>query len=95
MEEKQVSVTQTEELCKGEEIALEVGVKDAKCQVINPDAKGGWCQTVEFEYMFQKNKYQALCKAFFDSDDKVRFYTGLPSMEVLMVVFDQVSPHLT
>ena len=71
------SVTQTEELStKGEEIAPEVGVKDAECQ------------TAEFEYMFRKNKYQAPGKDFFDSDDKVRFYTGLPSMEVLMVVFD-------
>lgn len=55
----------------------------------------GWCQTAEFEYMCQKNKYQAPGKDFFDSDDKVRFYTGLPSMEVLMVVFDHVSPHST
>lgn len=88
------SVTQTEELCEGEEIAPEVGVKDAECQ-INPDTKEGWCQTAEFEYMFQKNKYQAPGKDFFDSDDKVRFYTGLPSMEVLMVVFDHVSPYVT
>ena len=78
------SVTQTEELStKGEEIAPEVGVKDAECQ------------TAEFEYIFRKNKYQAPGKDFFDSDDKVCFYTGLPSMEVLMVVFDHVSPHVT
>ena len=77
------SVTQTEELDEGDEITPEVGVKDAECQ------------TAEFEYMFRKNKYQAPGKDFFDSDDKVCFYTGLPSMEVLMVVFDHVSPHVT
>lgn len=54
------------------------------------------CQTTEFDYMFQKSKYQAPNKRdFFDSDDKVRFYTGLPSMEVLMVVFGHVAPHVT
>ena len=77
------SVTQTEELDEGDEITPEVGVKDAECQ------------TAEFEYMFRKNKYQAPGKDFFDSDDKVCFYTGLPSMEVLMVAFDHVSPHVT
>ena len=88
-------MTQTKELCKGEEIAPEAGVKDAECQTTNPDTKEGWCQTAEFEYTFQKNKYQAPGKDFFDTNDKVRFYTGLPSMEVLLVVFDHVSPHVT
>ena len=45
--------------------------------------------------MFQKNKCQAPGKDFFDLDNKVHFYTGLPSMEVLMVVLDHVSPHVT
>ena len=45
--------------------------------------------------MFQTNKYQAPNKDFFDTYDKIRFYTGLPSMEVLMVVFEHVSPHVT
>ena len=30
----------------------------------------------------------------FDTDDKVRFYVGLPSMEVLMVAFEHVSSHV-
>ena len=45
--------------------------------------------------MFHRNKYEAPSKDFFDSDDKVRFYTGLPSMEVLMVIFGHVSPCVT
>ena len=67
------SVTQTKELCKGEEIAPEAGVKDAECQTTNPDTKKGWCQTAEFEYTFQKNKYQAPGKDFFDLSDKSPF----------------------
>ena len=44
--------------------------------------------------MFQKSTYRAPDKEFFDSDEKVRFYTGLPSLEVLMVVFDHVASHV-
>ena len=39
--------------------------------------------------MFQTSRYQAPNMDFFDTDDKVRFYTGLPSMEVREVVFEQ------
>ena len=45
--------------------------------------------------MFQTSRYQAPNKDFFGTDDKVRFYTGLPSMEVLMVVFKHISSHVT
>ena len=38
---------------------------------------------------------QAPNKDFSDTDDKVSFYTGLPSMEVVMVVFEHVSLHAT
>ena len=44
--------------------------------------------------MFQKSTYRVPDKEFFDSDEKVRFYTGLPSLEVLMVVFDHVASHV-
>ena len=67
---------------EGEEIEPET-VKDAECQ------------TIEFDYMLQTSRYQAPNRDFFDTEDKVRFYTGLPSMEVLMVVFEFVSPHVT
>ena len=49
------------------------------------------CQTIEFDYMFQTSRYKAPKKDFFDTDDIVRFNTGLPSMEILMVVFEHVS----
>ncbi|XP_078382580.1 uncharacterized protein LOC144665247 [Oculina patagonica] len=65
-------------------------------QEIEPETvKDAACQTTEFDYMFQTSRYQAPNKDFFDTDDKIRFYTGLPSMEVLMVVFEHVSPHVT
>ena len=53
------------------------------------------CQTDEFKYMFSRKGYQAPTRDFFDSDSKVLFYTGLPSLEILMVVFEHVSPHVT
>ena len=51
-------------------------------------------QTEEFDYMFSRFEYRAPDKDFFNSSEKVRFYTGLPSYEVLMVVFDHVAPHV-
>ena len=66
---------------EGEEIEPET-VKDAECQTT-------------FDYMFQTSRYQAPNRDFFDAEDKVRFYTGLPSMEVLMVVFEFIYPHVT
>ena len=45
--------------------------------------------------MFQTNRYQVPNKNLFATDDKVRFYIGLPSMEVLMVAFEHVSSHVT
>ena len=35
--------------------------------------------------MLQTSRYEAPNKDFFDTDDIVRIYTGLPSMEILMV----------
>lgn len=53
------------------------------------------CQTDEFGYMFHQRGYEAPTQDFFDSDDKVLFYTGLPSREILMVVLEHVSPFVT
>jgi len=53
------------------------------------------CQTIEFDYMFQTSRYQAQNNDIFDTDDKVRFYTGLLSKEVLMHVFKHVAWHVT
>ena len=59
----------------------------------NKDAE---TQTEEFDYLVPKSSgYQAPDREFFKADEKVRFYTGLPSYEVLNVVFEHVSPHVT
>lgn len=60
-----------------------------------PD-KDAETQTEEFDYLVPKRSgYQAPDREFFKADEKVRFYTGLPSYEVLTVVFEHVSPHVT
>ena len=63
---------------EGEEIEQKT-VKDAECQII------------EFDYMFQISRYQTPNKDLFDTDVIVRFYTGPPSTEILIVVFEHVS----
>ena len=65
---------------EGEEIESET-VKDADCQ------------TIEFDYMFKTSRYQAPKNDFFDTNTKIN--TGLPSVEVLMVVFDHISSYVT
>ena len=42
--------------------------------------------------MSHQRGYEAPTQDFFDLDDKVLFYTGLPSREILMVVLEHVSP---
>ena len=51
-------------------------------------------QTDEFDYLFNTNKKVTdFDKEYFrNSDDKVLFYTGLPSYEILNFVFELVSP---
>lgn len=53
------------------------------------------CQTEEFQYLFeQKRADPPFCESYFnDDDEKVRFYTGLPSFSVLMSTFNHVAPH--
>ena len=57
------------------------------------DVSEAMTQTEEFEYLF-KESYKPIDRDFFDSDEKVRFYSGLPSMDILMTVLDFVSPHI-
>ena len=60
-----------------------------------PD-KDAETQTEEFDYLVPKSSsYQAPDREFFKGDEKVRFYTGLPSYEVLLVTFEQVAPYVT
>ena len=53
-------------------------------------------QTEEYDYLLdaRPNRYKAPDKDFFDSDKKVRFYTGMPSGEILMVVFEHVTEYI-
>ena len=67
--------------------------KEATTQTEGPEQNEAGSQTEEFDYMFMPAGYQAPDQEYFDSDVKVRFYTGLPSYEVLMVVFKHVSSH--
>jgi len=52
-------------------------------------------QTDEFEYQFYSKSYQAPDRDYFNTDEKVRFYTGLPSFDVLVTTFEHVAPHVT
>lgn len=52
-------------------------------------------QTEEFEYMFYRPTYQAPDREYFRTDDKVRFYTGLPSYQVLVATFNHMAPHVS
>ena len=69
--------------------------KEATTQTEGPKQNEAGSQTEEFDYMFMPAGYQAPDQEYFDSDAKVRFYTGLPSYEVLMVVFEHVSSHVS
>ena len=53
-------------------------------------------QTTEFEYLFSATKIQPFTEDYFkDSDDKTRFYTGLPDFDLLINTFHFVSPYVT
>ena len=52
-------------------------------------------QTEEFVYMSYKPPYQAPDREYFRSDDKVPFYTGLPSHKVLLATLNHVAPHVS
>ena len=69
--------------------------KEATTKIERPEQDEADSQTEEFGYMFRSAGYQAPDQKFFDSDAKVRFYTGLPCYEVLMVVFEHVASHVS
>ena len=69
--------------------------KESTTKIERPEQNEADSQTEEFDYMFRSAGYQAPDQKFFDSDAKVRFYTGLPSYEVLMVVFEHVASHVS
>ncbi|XP_068680295.1 uncharacterized protein [Montipora foliosa] len=53
-------------------------------------------QTEEFDYLLnaRPSGYNAPDKEFFDTDEKIRFYTGRPSWEILMVAFEHVATYI-
>ena len=51
-------------------------------------------QTTELEYMFTEVKMQPFTEEYFDTNDKVRFYTGLPSLDVLKATLEFVEPYI-
>ena len=69
--------------------------KEATTQTEGPEQNEAGSQTEEFDYMFRPAEYQAPDHEFFESDAKVRSYAGLPSYEVLMVVFEHVASHVS
>ena len=53
-------------------------------------------QTTEFEYLFCATKIQPFTEDYFkDSQDKTRFYTGLPDFDILITTLHFVSPYVT
>lgn len=52
-------------------------------------------QTVEFDYMFGTTNVQPFSEDFRDSEEKVRFYTGLQGFDFLKYVLEFFSPHVT
>ena len=62
---------------------------------VSEPSKDAETQTKEFEYMFYRPTYQAPDREYFRSDDKVRFYTGLPSYQVFVATFNHVAPHMS
>lgn len=53
-------------------------------------------QTEDFDYLIpMRSGYQAPNREFFKSDERVRFYTGLRSYEVLIGMFEQVVPRVS
>ena len=52
-------------------------------------------QTEEFDYLFQRlNHYSPPDIDFFDTDDKICFYTSLPTKEILITTLHHVAPHV-
>ena len=92
-EERLESESMTSEISDFQE--QEPPEKEATTKIERPEQNEADIQTEEFDYMFRSAGYQAPDQEFFDSDAKVRFYTGLPSYEVLMVVFEHVASHVS
>ena len=91
------TMEQEEPSCSGATSEETMEQKEPLCSgatAVEP-SKDAETQTEEFEYMFYKPTYQAPDRQYFKSDDKVRFYTGLPSYQVLLATLKHVAPHVS
>ena len=83
----------TETLC-----ATSSATSDAHTQtkesIIGP-TKDAETQMEKFTYMFYRQKYQAPDREYFSSEEKVCFYTGWPSYQVLVATLNHVAPHVS
>ena len=84
--------TQASNLCSScdHDDSMSCSASQTDCQTTS-----SMSQTEELEYMFSGNGYQPPTQDYFNTDEKVRFYTGLLSIEILMTVFDHVSSSIT
>ena len=68
--------------------------QEAKCALSSTQSPK-WHQLLPVKGFKLKSErasgYKVPGRDFFDTDDKVRFYTGLPSIEVLMKTFEHVT----
>ncbi|XP_068713323.1 uncharacterized protein [Montipora foliosa] len=85
----------------GDSMSCSVSQTDS-CRVHSVQTENEDCQTTssmsqteEFEYMFSGSGYRPPTQDYFNTDEKVRFYTGLPSTEILLTVLDHVSTSIT
>ena len=58
---------------------IEVTLKDATSQ-IESETRDSTTQTEEYDYMFENVKQATFDLEDMRDDDKIRFYTGLPSV---------------
>ena len=90
-----MEIEEPEPSCSTSGASSETAAESKQAEGIVPDStKDAETQTDEFEYMFYKETYRAADREYFSADDKVRFYTGLPSYKVLIATLNHVAPHV-
>jgi hypothetical protein len=64
-------------------------------EMFDEESQDAETQTDEFQYQLYYKSYQAPDRYYFNTDEKVRFYTGLPACDVLITTFEHIPPHVT
>ena len=89
------SITSTDEGGNENEVSNQEAIAVTEGKEIEPKTvKDAECQTSDVGYMFQTRRYHASNKDLFDTDDYLLLH-WLPSVEVLNVVFQHVSLHVS